>query len=90
MTKKQFERLSKYDEQLTTAKIGNYVRKMYSQSLIELDNIYRELFPTAAESNLKSGCSSCVVKAMKKIAEPYFKYKEKLEEKNKENDEKKQ
>lgn len=75
MTKEIHDKLSKYEEQLTTAKIGGYVRKLYSSALTELDEIYTKLYPSMPASNLKTGCSVCVVKAMKKMAEDYFNYK---------------
>lgn len=75
MTQEQYEILKKYEEQLSTAKIGNYVRRMYATALEELDNLYKEMFPSTHLS-IKSGCSSCVLKALKQMAEPYFQYKE--------------
>lgn len=75
MTQEQYEILKKYEEQLSTAKIGNYVRRMYATALEELDNVYKEMFPSTHLS-IKSGCSSCVLKALKQMAEPYFQYKE--------------
>ena len=80
MTQEQYEILKKYEEQLSTAKICNYVRRMYATALEELDNLYKEMFPSTHLS-IKSGCSSCVLKALKQMAEPYFQYKEKAETK---------
>lgn len=78
MTQEQYEILKKYEEQLSTAKIGNYVRRMYATALEELDNLYKEMFPSTHLS-IKSGCSSCVLKALKQMAEPFFQYKTKAE-----------
>lgn len=74
MTKEQYEKLNKYDEQLNTAYYGNYVRRLYSVALNELDEMYKQLFPNAPDSKLKTGCSSCVLKALKKMAQEYFNY----------------
>lgn len=88
MTKELKEKMSKYEEQFKTAKYGNYVRRLYSTSLNELDEIYKELFPDSPDSRLKTGCSNCVLKAIKKMAEEYFKEEEPKTRKKKKTDKK--
>lgn len=85
MNKQQYLTLQKYEEQLSTAKIGNYVRKMYKSTLEELDSVYKQLFPNE-DSRLFSGCGKCILRATRRLADEYFKYKEKLENKQKEKD----
>lgn len=79
MTKQQYNKLQNYEEQFRTAIIGNYVRKMYKPNLTELDAIYTDMFKQ--ESKLLSGCPKCVLSAMKKLGTEYFKYQEKIKEK---------
>ena len=87
MNKSQYTRLQKYEEQFRTAVIGNYVRKMYKQTLEELDAVYQELFNE--KSKLLNGCGKCITNDTKRIAKEYFNYKEKLENKQKEKEQNK-
>lgn len=82
MTKEQYTRLLKYEQQLFTAKVGNYVRKMYSSTINELDEIYADIFKT--QSKFKTGCGKCILMDTKRLAEEFYKYKEKLESKQQE------
>lgn len=77
MTQEQYQILLKYEEQMLSAKIGNYVRKMYSQTLKELDTVYQQLFNQ--KSKLLSGCGKCILTDCKRLADEFFKYKDELE-----------
>jgi DNA-binding Lrp family transcriptional regulator len=78
LTKKQYSRLKKYDGKLYTALYCDFVRLVDRTAIDELDEVFRELFPN--ESGVKSGCSRCVLKAVKKLAERYFKDKKTYQE----------
>jgi len=77
MTEEQYNILLKYEEQMLNAKIGNFVRKMYSQTLKELDEVYQQLFNR--KSKLLTGCGKCILDETKKLADEFFKYKDELE-----------
>lgn len=78
LTKKQYSKLKKYDGKLYTALYCDFVRLVDRTAIDELDEVFRELFPN--ESGVKSGCSRCVLKAVKKLAERYFKDKKAYQE----------
>ena len=77
MTKEQFERLQEFEGSLYTAKAFSFVRGLDSVKRETLADIYKEVFQK--ESQIKSGCSSCVIKGLKELAFKYYEYKESLE-----------
>lgn len=72
MTQEQYEKLKKYEQQLTTAYKLDYLRNLGQVAVNDLDLVYQELF--GHTSKLKSGCPACVMQEVKKLAKEYFSY----------------
>lgn len=79
MTIKQYYKLKPYEDTLFTSKYCDYFRNLTQKARIELDEVYQELFKEA--SSINAGCGSCQLRSLKKLAEPYFKMKEKMDKK---------
>ena len=77
MTKEQFEALIPFEGSLYTAKAFSFVRGLDSVKRETLAELYKQIFQK--ESQIKSGCSSCVIKTLKELAFKYYEYKESLE-----------
>lgn len=71
MTKDIRNKLSKYEFQLKCAKYSSFIR-MDMNEFNELAKIYREMYGVELTASQKS-CSSCRLKAVKRMAEDYFK-----------------
>lgn len=79
MNRKQFDTLSKYDTALYTSRRSNFAR-MTLREFEEVCVVFTEIFKRDVTNQEKS-CGHCKLKIMKQLAEEYFKYKEKLAEK---------
>ena len=79
MTIKQYYKLKQYDDTLFTSKYCDYFRNLTQKAIMELDEVYQELFKKS--SNINAGCGSCQLRSLKELAELYFKMKEKMEKK---------
>lgn len=75
MTRKQYDKLEKYEKHFATAINGNYNRAIPSNGLKEMDEVYQEVFKV--KSRFPSGCGHCVLMELKKLGAEYFKYKNK-------------
>ena len=78
MTQELHDRLDKYERSLYTAYYLDYLRNLGQTAVNELDEIYEELF--GHKSNLKNGCSYCVLQEVKKIGREYYAYQTPKEE----------
>lgn len=77
----QYQRLRKYDRQLTTSHHANYITGCTKTMGAEIVEIYNYMFET---NEKKTNCPTCLLKYCKKIAPYYFEIKEEREKKNKE------
>lgn len=84
MTIKQYSVLRQYEQQMSTAQNGNYVRALGSQSREKLAVVYKEIFKR--DSGFIGGCGSCILKNLKELAPLYFEFKEKLKHKGNKTD----
>lgn len=80
MNRKQYDSLSKYEKTFKSALKSNFARLSVGE-FNDIANIYAEMYKENLTQSQKS-CSTCRLKALKKIGNDYFKYKEKLEEKS--------
>lgn len=72
ITKEQYEKLKPYEDNLNTSFHADYCRNLGQNKVKVLDEIYRDIFGKA--SQLKSGCSFCVLESMKELAREYYHY----------------
>ena len=72
-----YDKLVEYEHPLGTAYKANYVRALSSKALIDLDNIYQEMFNQS--SRIRNGCGHCVLQDLRVMGKEYFDYKEQLE-----------
>lgn len=84
MTIKQYSQLKPFEQYLSSAVNGSYVRALGSTTREQLHIIYKEIFKE--ESTLLYSCSSCVIKGLKRLGEAYFEFKNKLTKRNKEDE----
>lgn len=69
-TKEQYDRLTIYRDKLYTACYCKFVRIPSRADLIELDEIYKEVFHTS--SSAIGGCSRCLMTTCQKLGTLYF------------------
>lgn len=74
-----YNKLKKYERSLYTAKYGNYIRTLTMPQIEELSEVGEKI----GISYKYNGCPKCVLDFIKKLANPYFEQKEKLEQKKK-------
>ena len=79
ITQELFERLQKQEIHFHSATIANFVRRLYTPDLNELDECFKIMFPNE-KSRLKNGCPKCILADIKKMATEYYAYKDKLKE----------
>lgn len=72
-----YDKLVEYEHPLGTAYKANYVRALSSKALIDLDNLYQEMFNQ--KSRIRNGCGHCVLQDLRVMGKEYFDYKEQLE-----------
>lgn len=72
ITKEQYETLSKYEKNLSTALHLGYARNLGQVAVCELDEVYKEIFNE--QSKLKGGCPACVLSELKRLAVEFEKY----------------
>jgi len=72
-----FNKLRKYEDYLTTAIKGNYIRSLTNTQIEELIAIGDEVGIKYKNNH----CPKCALDFVKKLATPYFEQKTKLEEK---------
>lgn len=73
MTREQYIRLAKYDKQIKSGYYSNYTRF----SKVEFDDfleVYKELYNKTL-TPAERGCSTCKLKAVKKVAADYYAYR---------------
>lgn len=75
-----YNKLKKYESFLTTAHYGDYIRSLTNMQLEELITIGAEL----GIKHVNNHCPKCTLNFVKRLAEPYFQQKLKLEEKQNE------
>lgn len=80
-----FQKLRKYEGWLTTAIRGNFIRSLTNTQVEELIVIGKE----EGINHVNNHCPKCTLDFIKKLAVPYFEFKEKMENKKKEKEEKK-
>lgn len=73
-----YDKLVEYEHPLGTAYKANYVRALSTKALIDLDNIYQEMFNQ--KSRIRNGCGHCVLQDLRVMGKEYFDYKENLEQ----------
>ena len=73
-----YDKLVEYEHPLGTAYKANYVRALSSKALIDLDNLYQEMFNQ--KSRIRNGCGHCVLQDLRVMGKEYFDYKENLEQ----------
>ena len=74
-----YNKLKKYEGYLQTAKYGNFIRGLNCKQVQELSDIGNEI----GIPYKHNGCPKCMLDFIKKLAEPYFKQKDNLEQKRK-------
>ena len=79
MTIKQYYKLKPHESILFTAKYCDYFRNLTAKIRTELDEVYQDMFKEP--SSINSGCGGCQLRNIKRLAEPYFIMKEKMEKK---------
>ena len=77
INKEIYDKLVEYEHPLGTAYKANYVRALSSKALIDLDNIYQEMFNQS--SRIRNGCGHCVLQDLRVMGKEYFAYKDLLE-----------
>ena len=77
INKEIYDKLVEYEHPLGTAYKANYVRALSSKALIDLDNLYQEMFNQ--KSRIRNGCGHCVLQDLRVMGKEYFDYKEQLE-----------
>lgn len=79
MNRKQYDELESNEMNLRTALHADYVRVIPDAKLDILIRIYKELGFT---EHVKRNCGSCIIKMCKRIAKPYYEFREIIENKN--------
>ena len=77
INKEIYDKLVEYEHPLGTAYKANYVRALSSKALIDLDNLYQEMYHQS--SRIRNGCGHCVLQDLRVMGKEYFDYKEQLE-----------
>lgn len=72
-----FKRLESYEDILRRAYYENYFRDLCDSHKRELNTLYNSLF--GGGSKITHGCSTCVLKDLRRIGEWYFNEKERRE-----------
>lgn len=80
MTQEIFNGLSKYESYLTTASKANYIRSLTNSQMDELIALGAEL----GVHHVNNHCPKCALEFIKKLAAPYFEFKQLMEEKDNE------
>ena len=75
-----YNKLKKYESYLTSAKYGDFIRTLTNPQMDELIEIGKEL----GMQHTNNHCPKCTLNFIKRLAEPYFEQKLKLEEKRNE------
>lgn len=76
LTKAQYEYLNKFDDRFRCATRSNYCRNIQTKDVLRMKAIYEELIGIPYIMSIN--CSSCILKLVQKLSEPYFKYQDKL------------
>ena len=76
MTKETYEGLSKYESYLTTAAKANYIRSLTNSQMDELIVLAAEV----GIHHVNNHCPKCALEFIKRLAAPYFEYKQLMEE----------
>lgn len=79
MNRRQYDELESNEMNLRTALHADYVRVIPDAKLDILIRIYKELGFT---EHVKRNCGSCIIKMCKRIAKPYYEFREIIENKN--------
>lgn len=82
MNGQQYKKLMPYEYHLNTALNCDYARNVSTKGFNTMNEIFFDIFKKP--SKLGNGCGSCQLKDMKSLAQEYFKYQQKLEEKENE------
>lgn len=75
MKKVDFEKLKKYETALYTAKHSSFAR-MSVNEFNDMCNIYKDMYGVEV-TRTERNCPSCKLRVTKRLAEDYFKYKDK-------------
>lgn len=78
MTQEQFNKLTKYRDNLYTATNLDYVRVQSAEDKKALHNLYKEIFDK--DSGIIGGCTRCLIRDLKAIGKVYFEYEKQLKE----------
>ena len=70
-----FNRLRKYENYLYTAQKADYIRSLTAKEVEDIISIAKEI----GIGYKHNGCGLCLLKFIKKVAEPYFQQQEKME-----------
>lgn len=79
MNGQQYKKLHPYEHHFNTALHCDYARNVTTKGFRVMTEVFEEIFKRP--SKLGSGCGTCTLRDMKLLAQEYFKYKVKLEEK---------
>ena len=84
MDREIFEQLKQYDKHLYNATYGSFVRLADNNEKADLARLHKEHFGN--DGNILGGCNRCVLNALKRLGQDYFKEKKivEAEEKQKE------
>ena len=74
LTKKQYEELTPYKDQLRAAYKNSYVH-MGGNEFLKVAEIYKEVFENPL-SKSQMGCNTCRLNALRKLGEMYSNYNE--------------
>ena len=74
-TKEQYDKLSKYEQQLLYALHCNFARLSDADALKTMNEVSMEAFNIPVQGN----CGHCLMNNLKRLAKPYFEMKEKME-----------
>lgn len=72
IAKEQYEALKPYEDNLFSSYNAGYCRNLGQQKVNVLDGLYVEIF--GKPSQLRSGCSYCVLDSMKQLAKEFYAY----------------
>ena len=79
MNRKQYDELESNEMNLRTAYHADYVRVIPDAKMDILVRIYKELGYT---EHVKRNCGACIIKMCKRIAKPYYEFRDIIENKN--------
>lgn len=84
MDREIFEQLKQYDRHLYNATYGSFIRLTDNNEKADLARLHKEHFGN--DGNILGGCNRCVLTALKRLGQDYFKEKKivEAEEKQKE------